>query len=77
MKYIIWSHRHREWWQADRSGYTSTVVRAGEYSAIEAGEITLAGLPGASTAVDIQLRPKFAYLSGDEVEELLETLRRL
>lgn len=76
MLYFIWSHRHREWWQADRSGYSRTLARAGKYSTAEAAQIVLGGLPGSNTAVDAMLLSRFTG-NADEVEAELEILRRM
>jgi hypothetical protein len=38
-RYVIWSFEHRQWWRADRQGYTEHLSEAGRYSAEEAGDI--------------------------------------
>lgn len=45
MTYAIWSHEHRQWWRAERQGYTSQAKDAGQYSASEAAEIVLDHVP--------------------------------
>lgn len=78
VRYLIWSHRHREWWGPDRAGYTRDASRAGVYSREEAADITIGGcLPGANIAVDLESAKLLNGKSPQEVEEELETWRRI
>lgn len=75
--YHIWSNRRREWWKAERQGYTPSVAAAGIYSPSEAGTIALSGLPGANVPVDIGLAHRFAGENADAVERTLDQLKRV
>jgi hypothetical protein len=81
MKYLIWSHRHREWWRAERQGYSRTLSDAGRYSKADAADIVLSGLPGSNTAIDEHILNgwKGEIFAGDaeEIEAELEHLRRM
>lgn len=38
-RYVIWSFEHRQWWRANRCGYTPELSEAGRYDAQAAGDI--------------------------------------
>lgn len=76
MKYLIWSHRKRQWWKPDNQGYTEHVVGAGRYTELEAASIVFDALPGQNTPVDEQLaKNQFEGLEADQVVEKLDSYR--
>lgn len=78
MKFHIWSHRHKQWWRANREGYTTVIQQAGEYTEREASDICIGlGLPGANIAVDTDLAFGQLNKSASEVNKKLETWRTL
>lgn len=75
--FVIWSWRKRQWWRANREGYTPHVREAGRYGFEEAAELTVGGLP-TTTAVDEKLAEKnFGDADADAVEQQLDEWRRL
>lgn len=75
--FYIWSNRRRQWWGAERSGYTDHIKKAGQYDQEEAGQIAVMGLPGANIAVETILEPKFIDLDANEVESQIDQLKRI
>lgn len=50
--YLIWSHKHGQWWAHERQGYTDDISRAGRYSLEEVGAIVVPTIPpGSEVAV--------------------------
>lgn len=75
MKWLIWSHRKRQWWRADRGGYTSRVDEAGRYDIAEVADITVSCLPGQNVAVDQVLAGQFSDLTAEEIVAKIDEFR--
>ncbi len=77
--FLIWSFRNRQWWNPEQAGYTPNASDAGIYHAQRAATIVLMnGLPGQNIAIDVETaRRYFNGLTADEVEEKLESWKRL
>lgn len=75
-RWLIWSMRHRQWWRADRGGYTMDTSNAGLYTLVDVAEIVTQGLPGQQVPVGVELADQFADLEADKVVELIDSFRR-
>jgi hypothetical protein len=74
--YIIWSHRKKQWWRAERAGYTDHVSDAGRYTREEAGDITLDCLPGQNVAISGEgMIAKFTDMTPPEVIKTIDSYR--
>ena len=53
MPYVVWSHKHNQWWGPDHCGYTRDLSKAGRYTQAEAGQIVVDMIPpGTNVAMD-------------------------
>lgn len=75
MKWLIWSHRKRQWWRADRGGYTDHTNAAGRYELAEVADITTSCLPGQNVAVEENLADQFTGLDAAAVTEQIDSFR--
>jgi len=58
--YLIWSYSHSMWWAPYKCGYVDDVGDAGEYSALEAGDIITTSLMLTTVAIHVEtLRLKY------------------
>lgn len=78
MKYLIWSHRHRQWWGPRSAGYTTIAQMAGSYTWESACDVLKGSLPGANVPISVDLVNSHLLAAGpEEVEAKLEQWRRL
>ena len=49
--YVIWSFKHTQWWAPARRGYTASLGKAGDYTALEAGEIATGSVFAENVAI--------------------------
>ena len=58
-EFVIWSFKHKQWWRANREGYTQHLAEAGRYNALDAGDIVTSSVMGESAALCVPVAERF------------------
>lgn len=61
--FLIWSQEHGAWWNPNRAGYTTSMIRAGRYTEAEARAISdSANAGGTFCEVPVEVSDDMALL---------------